>query len=82
MRHSSKRELPRSGIASKIRQVRDKVSQGESHGRLCDVIPICRWRNSKSIRGRKKEKKNHNTHDVMGDHTNLPQLVYEGHMDC
>ena len=54
------KELPRSGIASEIRQVRDKVSQGESCGRPCDVMPICRYRNSKSIRGRKKGKKNCN----------------------
>ena len=60
MRHSSKRELPRSGIVSKIRQVRGKTSHSESHGWPCDVIPICRWKNSKSIRRRKKGKKNHN----------------------
>ena len=60
MRHSSKRELSRSGIVSKIRRVKDKMSQSESHGQPCDMIPICRWRNNKSVRGRKKRKENHN----------------------
>ena len=60
MRHSSKRELPRSGIASEIKWVRDKTSQNKSHGWPCDVVPICRGRNSKSVRGEKKRKKNHN----------------------
>ena len=29
------------------------------------MIPICRWRNNKSIRGRKKRKKNRNSVDFV-----------------
>ena len=60
-RHRSKRELPRSGIASKSQWVRDKTSQNESHGWPCDIISIHRRRNGKSIRRRKERKKNYNT---------------------
>ena len=68
MRHSSKRELPRSGIASKTKRVRDKTSQNESHGRPCDIISICRGRNGKFIRRRKKKKENHNTiYNIVSD---------------
>ena len=60
MRHGSKRELPRSGIASKTKRVRDKMSKNESHGQPCDIISIGGGRNGKSIRERKKRRKNHN----------------------
>ena len=77
MRHSSRRELPRSGIASETKWVRDRMSQKESHGRLCDIISIHRGRNSKSIRRGKKRKKNHNTAQLP-----LPQIATPSNACC
>ena len=80
MRYSSKRELPRSGILSESKQGRDKMSQNESHGWPCDVISICRKRNSKSIRRRKERKKNHNTaifqHEIVTAIQNVVQTEF------